>query len=62
MSLANLQGKMNRKEMKNIFGGGSGDNCANKFCSSDSDCCTQFPKCASTGNWGSSKVCAYNDR
>ena len=62
MSLANLQGKMSRKQMKVIMGGGSGDNCNNKICSSDSDCCSQFPKCASIPNWSGSKACAYNNR
>ena len=39
MSLANIQGKLSRAEMKNIMAGSgsSGSNC-NSSCSSDSDC------------------------
>ena len=38
MSLANIQGKLSRTEMKKIMAGsGSGSNCSDS-CSSDSDC------------------------
>jgi len=60
MSLANLQGKMSRKEMKNIMAGSGG--CNNKICHSDTDCCSEFPKCAPIPNWAGTSACAYNNR
>lgn len=40
MSLANIQGKLSRAEMKKIMAG-SGGNCNTYSCSSNSDCGTQ---------------------
>lgn len=44
MSLANMQGKMRRTEMRNIMAGGSGSNCTNYACSS-LPCCYSSDWC-----------------
>jgi len=54
MSLANVKGKLSRKEMKNILGGGSGATCAS--CNHGRDCATGF--CAE--NYPPCSVGTYN--
>lgn len=57
MNLANIQGKMNRREMKLIMAGGSGDNC-NMYCSSANDCKGGIcPVCSAISNWAGSSMC-----
>ena len=60
MNLANIQGKMNRREMKLIMAGGSGyDNC-NNYCDTDSSCGGgQCPHCSAIPNWAGKKVCIH---
>lgn len=43
MSLANIQGKLSRAEMKKIMAGGSGADTCN--CNSKNDCSTETPCC-----------------
>jgi len=47
MSLANIQGKLSRAEMKNIMAGSG--TCALRQCNSDTDCCPDNPKCTRPG-------------
>jgi len=50
MNLANIQGKMNRREMKLIMAGGSGGGCQDVICTTDKDCCTADPHCRRMNN------------
>ncbi len=52
MSLANIQGKLSRTEMKNIMAGSGGDNCPTN-CTTD---CTGLCKCHHGGT--SNAYCA----
>jgi hypothetical protein len=54
MSLANLQGKMSRKQMKVIMGGGSGtENCANYNCGAENKrCCSSWDMCSDASSKG----------
>ena len=59
MSLANIQGKMNRKEMRNIMAGsGSNVSCLDSFCNWDTDCCPIAPYCSGTPKSGYKLVCS----
>jgi len=58
MSLANLQGKMSRKEMKNIMAGSVGSMPCDHKCSSDSDCGSNCQRCHQT-TFG--KICMMYD-
>ena len=58
MSLANLQGKMSRKEMKNIMAGSGSDDC-NTFCDSDSQCRVKCHTCKPIPNWAGKKACDW---
>jgi len=64
MSLANIQGKLSRAEMKKIMAG-SGDNMCNAYCGSGSgqSCDTTCPNCIDAGNGrgtgpGQDKLCS----
>lgn len=41
MSLANIQGKLSRAEMKQIMAGSGGESCNTYWCSTNSDCVTK---------------------
>jgi hypothetical protein len=63
MSLAAIQGKLSRAEMRNIMAGTStvddvegGDNKCNLFCSSDASCDSVCPSCEEMPNWDK-KMC-----
>jgi hypothetical protein len=59
MSLANIQGKMSRMEMRNIMAGsGGGSSCSDTLCTKDSDCCPADPHCRTIPNWSNLKACA----
>lgn len=65
MSLANIQGKLSRTEMKNIMAGSGGDNMCNAYCGEGSgqSCDTKCPHCVDAGNGsgtgpGQDKLCA----
>lgn len=62
MSLANMQGKMSRLEMKSIIAGGSGavSNC-NNLCGGNYGTCGggECPTCSPIPNWSGSKVCIH---
>ncbi len=68
MSLANIQGKLSRAEMKNIMagsGGGGGGNQCNVYCGTGSgqSCDSTCPNCVDAGNGagtgqGQDKLCA----
>jgi 4-diphosphocytidyl-2C-methyl-D-erythritol kinase len=55
MTLANVQGKLSRAEMKNVMAG-SGGKCLT-FCQTDSDCGSDCPKCK---QGGTAKFCEMN--
>ena len=44
MSLANIEGKLSRAEMKQIMAG-SGTMCFARICQVNTDCCTDHPVC-----------------
>lgn len=48
MSLANLQGKMSRNEMKKIMAGsGNSSNCARYYCGAENkSCCSPYDICS----------------
>lgn len=54
MSLANLQGKMSRKQMKVIMGGGSGGgSCSNYRCGAENmPCCSSWDMCSDASSKG----------
>jgi hypothetical protein len=58
MSLANIQGKMSRLEMRNIMAGSGSDGCQDTICTSNSDCCTTDPYCRKMAN--DSRSACYN--
>jgi hypothetical protein len=60
MSLANIQGKLSRAEMKNIMAGsGSGQagNRCTKFCDSTTDCSGDCPRCYAPAGGVGQKYC-----
>ena len=57
MSLANIQGKLSRAEMKKVMAGSGSDNC-NNYCDNDKDCNGGMcPKCHPISNWAGKNMC-----
>ncbi len=57
MSLANIQGKLSRAEMKNIMAGSTDLGSCGNVCDSDSQCTSRCTKCKQWGTQGN-KNCA----
>lgn len=49
MSLANMEGKLSRTEMKNIMAGTGGNQC-NVYCTLNSQCDSTCSNCVDAGN------------
>lgn len=55
MSIAKMEGKLSRKEMKDIMAGSGGDGCATYYCGAEKkSCCSSSDWCS---NASSSGVC-----
>ncbi len=58
MSLANVQGKLSRAELKNVMAGSGATNCETFTCYSNSDCTTE--KCGTRCfSYNGKNVCIY---
>ena len=53
MSLANIQGKLSRTEMKNVMAGSGVDNCQTYCIAAGDNSCSggRCPKCVKEPNW-----------